>query len=66
MENILKRVAVMRISPVLIPSKVLDSDSYRKFHISSPVLRILKFSSYSVFVQRNHIFKCLMCHIFRR
>lgn len=66
MENILKGMVVMKISLVLIPSEALDTDSSRKFHVLSQVLRIAKFSSYSVFVGKNHVFKCLTCHIFRR
>ena len=48
------------------PLEALDSDSYRKFHVLSQVLRIAKFSSYSVFVGKNHVFKRLMSNIFRR
>lgn len=49
-------MAVVKISLVLIPP-VLDSDSYRKFHVLFKVLRIATFSSYSIFVQRNYMFK---------
>lgn len=56
MENILKKMAVMKTFLVLMPPNRGDADRYRKFHYLSQVLRITKFSSYSVFVQRNSIY----------